>query len=180
MEKFSLDIFTSKVAIGSLWLVSIFLFTCGFYNIYPFVEELSATKTWGAIVTIPTLIFSYVIGGVIIYLNETFLFPISKESKNIEVINYIKIAKTGNESIIKRYEATKYQYDFFSATIPTCIFLGISVIWGSIRCLNTNPPLEHIAVVLGMLPILASYPLYIIILNLKADIITLINSTDVE
>ena len=177
MDKFNIDVFTSKLAIGSIWIVSTFLTTCGFYNIFPFVENLSGTKTWGAIVTIPVLIFSYVIGGIVIYLSKTYLFPIDKVS-NKEVVNFIKIARENNPYLVKRYEETQYQYDFFSATMPTCVFLGISVIWGSIQDLSSNPGLERTLVVLGLLTISGSFLLYLFIRDLKRNMDILIKSID--
>ena len=174
MDKFNIDIFTSKLAIGSLWIVSTFLFSCGFYNLYPFIETLSSSKTWGAIVTIPILIFSYTIGGIVIYISDAYLFPIYKIEKETEIISYIKLTNTKNEFLIRRYEAIKYQREFFSATIPTCIFLGIAVIWGSIGVLFWNRRLEYVCIGLGLITILASYPLYLISKNLRNEIVELL------
>ncbi|MEA5405531.1 hypothetical protein VB776_21505 [Arcicella sp. DC2W] len=177
MDKFNIDIFTSKLAIGSLWIVSIFLFTCGFYNIYPFVENLSNTKTWTAIVTIPVLIFSYVIGSIVIHLSKTYIFPISKTSSD-EIFNFIKISQENNQYLIKRYEETQYQYDFFSATIPTCIFLGVSVVWGAIRVLSSNIVLEYTLVILGLLTVSSSFILKFVIRDLKNSLNILVKSID--
>ncbi|WP_303318363.1 hypothetical protein Q4Q34_10320 [Flavivirga abyssicola] len=156
MEKFNLDIFTLKLAIGTVWLVSIFMFACGIYNIYPFVEELAKSSTWGVIVAIPTLIFSYTIGGIATYLFNTKLF---KSKQNfIEIDNFLFVTKQKNEFITKRYENMRHQYEFFKTCIPTILFLGFSVIWTSVRVLKSDfyRGEKMISIGLGILTIMSS------------------------
>ncbi len=156
MEKFNLDVFSSKLAIGTIWLVAIFLFICGFYNIFPFIEELSSSHTWGIVVAIPTLVFSYTLGALAMFFSNTsFSNP---KNPNGEIESFIIVAESGNEIFIKRYESLKNEYEFFKACIPTIIFLGISVMWGSYGVYRNGSELEvmYIAILLGFLTILSS------------------------
>ena len=170
MEKFSLDIFTLKLAIGTIWFVSIFMFTCGFYNIYPFVEELSKSSTWGIVVAIPTLIFSYCLGAIAMYLSNTLRYKSKKSFNNID--DFLFVAGLENEFITKRYEAMRNQYEFFTACIPTVIFLGISVIWTSIRVLKSGvfEGEKLVAIGLGILTIISSLILFKMSKNQKNEI----------
>jgi len=156
MDKFNLDTFTLKLAIGTIWFVSIFLFTCGFYNIFPFVEELSKTSTWGIVVTIPTIVFSYTLGGIATYLSNTVIFKSEQDFSEIE--NFLIVSEQDNEFISKRYETMRYQYEFFKTCIPTVIFLGFSVIWSSYQVLKSSlfEGEKIVAIALGILTMITS------------------------
>lgn len=157
MNKFNLNTFTLKLAIGTIWLVASFLFVCGMYNIYPFIEELSRTSTWGIFLTIPIIIFAYTLGEVVIYFNDSIFFRSSSDQKEIDY--FIQIVKSENEFLIKRYENMQYQLQFFKTCIPTFIFLGFSIIWSSIRVFKNDLTfgIKEVSIVLGIFIIVFSF-----------------------
>jgi hypothetical protein len=168
MEKFSIDTYTSKLAIGSIWIIGCFLFACSFNgSFFLFIENLSAKNTWNILMTIPVLIFTYLIGGIIINLCNVFVVIFNKDYNHIEIQNFIEVAKIENEFILNKYESTKNQYDLFLAGIPTFIFLGMSVIFGSIFNLSSEP----ISFTLGIITILLSYLLFLVCKNLQDNLI---------
>ncbi len=170
MGKFSLDIFTSKLAIGTIWLVAIFMFVCGFYNIFPFIEELSNTATWGMVVAIPTLVFSYTLGALATYLSNALIFKSSDTF--MELDDFISVATLENEFLTKRYESLKNQHDFFKACIPTIIFLGIAVIWSSYGVFKNGymQEVKYVAFALGLITILAAFVIKRITTKQKSEI----------
>ena len=143
-----------------IWLVAIFVFICGFYNIFPFIEKLSGSNTWGIVVAIPTLVFSYTLGALAMFFSNT-SFANSKNT-NKEIENFINVAKSGYEIFIKRYESLKNEYEFFKACIPTIIFLGISVMWSSYGVFKNevNVEIKYIAIILGFLTVFILFGYY--------------------
>lgn len=175
MDKFSLDIFTSKLAIGTIWLVAIFMFVCGFYNIFPFIEELSSTATWGIVVAIPTLVFSYTLGALATYLSNTLIFKSSDTFTELD--DFVSVTALGNEFLTKRYESLKNQYEFFKACIPTIIFLGIAVIWSSYGVFKNGymQEVKYVAFILGFITIVAAFVIKKITTKQKAEIRAFVN-----
>jgi len=153
VDKFSLNVWTTKLAIGSVWLVSVFLAACGVYNIFPFVEMLASSKTWGVIVAIPILVICYMIGAVVIHLCNL-IFGLNSESG--EIHNFVALAQKDNEALINRYEETRHELEFLQASIPTVAALSVSVIWGAIRVLSGG--FQLVSILLGVV-ILVSVPL---------------------
>ena len=160
MKKFNLDIFTAKLAIGSIWIVSIFLIMCGFKNLFPLVEGLTKTTTWEVIVAIPLIAFSYTLGAIIVNLSRPFTFTKNHQEycKN-EIAVFLKLSKLKNEYIMSRYVTIKQQIEFFRSFIPTVIVFAGAVLWSSRLLLSekfvvrilalatllfTPPPLFHI------------------------------------
>ena len=179
MDKFNINTFTLRLAIGTIWFVSIFLFVCGIYNIFPFIEQLSNTSTWGILVSIPTLVFAYTIGEVATYLSNSAIF---RNSSNYEEIDdFTSIANTGNEFLIKRYENMQHQFQFFKTCIPTSIFLGISVIWSSILVFKSESlvGIKVVSIGLGIITIIASFIFVRITRKKKAEIKYLIEKITV-
>ncbi|WP_420552403.1 hypothetical protein [Tenacibaculum aiptasiae] len=174
MDKFNLNTFTLKLAVGTIWLVSIFLFACGIYNIFPFIEYLSKTSTWGILVSIPTLVFAYTIGEATIYLNNSAFFRGSSSYKEID--DFSLLAKTKNEFLIKRYENMEYQFQFFKTCVPTFIFLGASVVWSSIQVLISG--VREICIGLGIFTIVFSFIFIRMASKKKAEIKYLIEKQE--
>ncbi|MEL6560275.1 MAG: hypothetical protein AAFQ94_18950 [Bacteroidota bacterium] len=147
MDKFNLNTFTLKLTLGTIWFVAIFLFICGLHNIFPLIEQLSATKTWGTLVSIPTLVFAYTLGEIATYLNNSSSFE--------EIDDFYIVAKSKNEFLIKRYENMQYQFQFFKTCVLTSIFLGVSVIWSSIRVLTgaSLSGVKGVSIALGIITV---------------------------
>lgn len=156
MGRFSLNTFTLKFAIGTIWLVSVFLFSCGIYEkVFPFLEDLSNTSTWAILVSFPVIVFAYTVGEIITYLwSSSFL---KKPSSFQEIDDFYTIAKINNEFLFKKYENMTNQYLFFKSCFPTFIFFGTSIVFSAIRVLKTDSNMKNISVAIGFIAIISSF-----------------------
>ncbi len=154
MDKFSLNVWTAKLAIGSIWLVSIFLAVCGFYNIFPFVEDLASTTTWEVVVAIPILVIAYMMGAIVTYLG-TMIYTRSPSSL---IREFVSVCRSGSDFIVARHEEMRHELEFFQACVPTVVFLSLSVCWSSVRVLRSSPGEKWIAIGLSVL-VLSTAPL---------------------
>ncbi|MDB4222948.1 hypothetical protein N9850_04185 [Granulosicoccus sp.] len=125
MERFSLNVWTTKLAIGSVWLAAVFLTVCGFYNIFPLVEWLAGSDTWNAVVAVPVLVISYMIGAIVIHLSN---LAFSLRDNTSELVGFIALSRSNNKVLTLRYEETRHELEFLRAAIPTIIALSISVV----------------------------------------------------
>lgn len=165
MDKFNVNTFTLKLALGTIWLVSIFLFVCGIYNLYPFIEKLSSTSTWEVLMPIPTLVVSYMIGELATYISNSTFFR--KTSNYIEIDDFLSIIKTENIYLIKRYENMQNQFQFFRTCFPTSIFFGFSIIWSSFFVFKASTlGIKEICISLGLLIIISS-PFFVMMAKKK-------------
>ena len=134
MKATGLDVLSSRLALGSLWLMAGFLTVCGFYNIFPFVEALARSLTWQVVVALPVLVIAYTLGVVVI--NAASLLAVRREQRRRELQNCAIVARAGSEILATRYEALRTEAEFLRACIPTILFLAFSVIWSSLRLLS--------------------------------------------
>ena len=151
MDKFTLNIWTTKLAVGSVWLLSTFLAVCAIYNIFPFVERLAQTATWSSIVALPVIVLSYSVGSVVIHLSNYFF---SANKKLNEISEFVDIAKLEIDAITERYEEIRQEMEFLQAFVPTVIFLGLSVLVSSISFFRSFPKLLVALVILSILILL--------------------------
>ena len=160
MNRLSLNVLTSRIAIGSLCLVAGFLATCGFYNMFPFIESLAGTKTWSTLVALPVIVFSYAIGSVVMLLSN--VFPSSPEERASDLRRFVEFAGKAADPVIARYESLSHEREFVLALFPTMALLGCSVIWSAYRVLTGT--LANVAILAGLATILAA-PLFRILAN---------------
>lgn len=163
MEKYSLNVWTTKLAIGSVWLVAIFLIICGFENIFHRVEQLIKSETWTAIVAVPVLVISYMIGAIVIHLSNM----ISTSNSN-EIHDFIFLSKQANDTLALRYEETRHELEFIQASMPTLAVLSLSVIWGSIKRLDGA--FQFVSIMLAILTIASIYFLFVLVNRLRSQL----------
>ena len=172
MDKFNLNVWTAKLAIGSLWLVSVFLTICGFYNIFPFVEAIVATDTWQVVVALPLLVMAYLTGGIVIYVSK-YATRHSRDAK--EISDFVLVSKLENEFLITRYESLRYEIEFFQACLPTILFLALSVLWSSIRVLKVSAGERWMAILLAVIILFTIPIIYRMVIKLRNDIKVLVS-----
>ena len=151
----SLNVLTSRIAIGSLCLVAGFLATCGFHNMFPFVESLAGTKTWSTLVALPVIVFSYAIGAVVILLSEVLLTSPGDRARDLK--RFVEFASRAADPVIARYESLSREKEFLRALVPTIALLGGSVAWSGYRVLTGT--LATVAILVGLATALAA-PLF--------------------
>jgi len=163
MEKFSLNVWTTKLAIGSVWLVAIFLAICGFENIFHRVELLIKSETWTAIVAVPVLVMSYMLGAIVIHLSNM----ISTSNSN-EIHDFIFLSKLDNDTLASRYEETRHELEFIQASMPTLAVLSLSVIWGSFKRLDGA--FQVVSIILACLTMASIYLLFLLVIRLRSQL----------
>jgi len=173
MKKFGLDILTAKLAIGSLWIVSIFLLVDRLVDLLPLIEEITATQTWSVLVSIPLLVFSYLLGAIVIFLSS-YRF-LRKDMKNDdEISDFVSLCKIGNAFVLEKYETLKNELDFFQAAIPTLVILSIAVFWESTKLVTAK---ENAVKFLSILTFLLTFILYSVVKRLRRQIRNLITNS---
>jgi hypothetical protein len=135
MKQLNLDSFTTKVAIGSLWVFSAFLFACGFYNVYPFIESIATSTTWEVVAAVPVIALSYALGVIVLYLSSWAFSPRHVDSLVSETTDFVRLCGLESEFLIGRYERLRQDIEFLRAWLPTIVFLVLSVCWSSVRIL---------------------------------------------
>ncbi len=134
MKGTALDLFSSRLAIGSVCLVAAYLAVCGAYNISPFVDSLVALPTWQVLVAVPVLSIAYAAGAVVI--GATTLLGVSPEKRSAALQDFVTITRAGGAAVVARYESFRQEAEFLRACIPTFLLLAVSVIWSAYRVLR--------------------------------------------
>jgi hypothetical protein len=134
MKNLGLDLFSARLAIGSLWLVSAFVALCGVANVFPFVEGLSETKTWDAIMVIPVAVVAYSLGLVVIH--STSALTESPATREQRITEFVSMSRLGNPVLSSRLETLGSELAFVRALVPTVLVLSISVAVSAVRLLT--------------------------------------------
>ncbi|MCK5148860.1 hypothetical protein KAR48_19050 [bacterium] len=152
---------STRIAIGSLIVVSIFLIACSYQNIFPFIEGLSNTGTWGLLVSIPVLIISYILGTLAICITDFFIdktvWRLLSMPGKYELL--FRVAQLDNSLISNKYSKLVGRISLLQISVPTILLLSVSVLKASSLLITYRLTVKYLAIL-----VLVLIPLIIVVL----------------
>ena len=174
MKRLGLDVLTARIAIGSLCLVSAFLAACGFHNLFPFIEELTKTKTWEILVAVPVLVFSYALGAVVSQVSDLAFSRRGRRDEELQA--FARFSAIAPEAVISQYDSLRRELEFVRALVPTIGILGLSVWWSASQVLFGG--VRRMAMLAGAVTFLTAPAFILLARRLRRDMVVLAEYCD--
>ena len=146
-------------------------------NLFPTVEFYAKTSTWGIVAAIPVLAVAYVLGLLLIGCSSLLFKAIPFVNSAGEITDLIKIGRTDNSAITKRYFQLLHDQEILSGSALALILLTAGAL-SEIRNLRRMKSLIIIMALAAFLVAIAVFFFAMAKANMAHEIVKAITKTN--
>jgi hypothetical protein len=126
----SLEIVTGRLGVGAIAFFGLFLIADGFNtDIFPLMEGIGKSVTWGIIGVLPTTVISYIVGVICVGVAESLIQLVGARSfPSPNPVDIINVSATGSDLLQQHYSEHFRNHELLLGAAVSFMILAVGCI----------------------------------------------------